>query len=145
MSILYDQLVINNIKLYYLLMFLIILIWIGQILWVSRDISRRTQSTFFQIICIVIATLWLPVLWWLIYLMIRPSQTLEQQLGYTGVMIGGLICLHCKSENLESANYCVFCGEALKTSCIQCEYEYCIDYRFCPKCGQANSQHNRNS
>lgn len=131
----YDRLLVDNIKIRYLLITFILIIWIGQILRVAKDISRRTEHTFFQIIAIIIATLWLPILWRLIYLIIRPGQILDQQKNYEPQYTDGPICLNCKSENLESSNYCVFCGDVLKISCQHCSYKYYREYLYCPKCG----------
>lgn len=132
-----DGLSAENIKLYYALIVAIIIVWIILILRVARDISRRTHNTFFQIFCILIITLGTPIVWWLLYLIIRPTHTLDQDDRYTSTYLQWPICLKCKSENLESSNYCVFCGDILKTWCEQCGYKYSREYLYCPKCGIA--------
>lgn len=140
MPTLYNRLFVENIKIRYALIVIILVIWIGQILWVAKDISTRTQSTFFQIICIVIATFGLPLIWWVIYLMIRPWQTLDQQMSYEAHYPVWPVCLTCKSENLESSNYCVFCGDILKITCPSCDYKYYREYLYCPKCGSPTQE-----
>lgn len=58
-------------------------------------------------------------------------------MNYEPQYMTGPVCLNCKSENLESSNYCVFCGDMLKVSCAHCDYKYYKEYLYCPKCGNA--------
>ena len=59
------------------------IVWISIIIWVTKDITNRTNSLFLQIFSILIVLLWTP-LSVVIYLLIRPSRTLfEKYYDYT--------------------------------------------------------------
>jgi len=54
------------------------ILWIALVVWVARDISNRTDSIVFQVICILLMILLTP-LGIVIYLMIRPRTTLFEK------------------------------------------------------------------
>ena len=54
------------------------ILWIALIVWVARDISNRTDSIFFQVMCILLIIIMTP-LGIGIYLMIRPGKTLFEK------------------------------------------------------------------
>jgi len=57
----------------------IALLWIAIILWVTKDITNRTNSLFFQIFSILLIIFLTPLFGLVIYLIIRPSRTLIEK------------------------------------------------------------------
>lgn len=46
-----------------------------------------------------------------------------------------MICWECKTINPDNANYCRFCGTALRISCPQCGEKIEKNDNYCPYCG----------
>lgn len=55
------------------------ILWIALILWVTKDITNRTNSMSFQIISISMLIFLTPVFGLPLYLLIRPSRTLMER------------------------------------------------------------------
>lgn len=49
-----------------------VFLWILSIIWVSRDIHARTQSTTLQLIAILMVTFLSPLIWLPLYITMRP-------------------------------------------------------------------------
>ena len=49
------------------------------VFWVTKDILHRTNSVLFQMLCIAMTAV-LPVVGFFLYLIIRPSQTIEERM-----------------------------------------------------------------
>ena len=46
-----------------------------------------------------------------------------------------MVCSSCQTKNLDDAQFCTKCGNALKRSCPSCSAENPLDARFCLRCG----------
>ncbi len=53
-------------------------IWFALILWVVKDIFNRTDNILFRISCILLVLVLTP-LWVFVYLLIRPSKTINEK------------------------------------------------------------------
>ncbi len=113
--------------------------WIWSIIWVAVDISRRSDSLLLQVISILIATFWWPVIWLMIYFLIRPPYYLYDKSWRRDVIINYSIeCVNCGELNPKDYNNCIRCWDKLKTKCKQCSKEFAKRYEYCPWCGGPN-------
>ena len=70
----------NSINLEFMIKFCVIyffVVWVALIIWVARDISTRSHSRLFQVICVMIMILFTP-LGILLYILIRPRKSINQ-------------------------------------------------------------------
>ncbi len=114
-------------------------IWIWSIIWVAIDISRRSDSFFVQIFSILVATFWWPIIWLMLYFLIRPPYYLYDKNWWREVIINYSIeCGECGELNPKEFDFCIKCGNKLKTTCKQCGKKYGYYYEYCPYCGAPN-------
>jgi len=118
------------------------LLWIALIIWVTRDSLNRSESLFFQILSIVLV-ISLNFFGVLIYLIIRPHQTLEQK--YLTLVDQETIdaeyedeiikCPRCESVSHKDFFFCPQCGHQLKIKCAKCHKPVQVNWKNCPFCG----------
>lgn len=122
-----------------ILLVIFVFAWIISIIWVLKDISARTDSSFLQLISVVFVTFLTPIFWLPLYLVIRPIYyKKDKMLWREAVMADVSFCLNCNSMNCSENEHCVNCGEPIKTSCKQCNSNYNSNYKYCPVCGAPN-------
>ena len=74
----YLALIWDTITLEFMLKFAVIyffVVWIALVIWVMRDISIKTHSRLYQILCVLIMILFTP-LGIFLYLLIRPRKSI---------------------------------------------------------------------
>lgn len=120
-----------------------IIIWIAIVIWVTKDITNRTNNIFYQIISIFVVVLLTP-LWIIIYLLIRPSRTLYEK-NYEewffeeddldeDTELEKLHCFSCNYEIKADYKFCPHCRTKLKNSCILCHKDLELEWDLCPYC-----------
>ncbi len=125
-------------KIIYGFYWLLALLWIWGILWVTKDITNRTDNIFLEILSILLVTFLGPI-WLLYYFIIRPTWYKRDRNWRREAIISTTIqCPNCWTFNDKENNYCVECWENLKTECKECKTKYSLDYNFCPNCGAPN-------
>jgi len=126
---------LNNIG--YILLWPLAFFWVWWILYVTRDISNRTENIIYEIFCILLAFLLWPI-GVLIYLVIRPYYNLNEKKILESLLVHTQECPNCEILNDTSAKYCIWCWEKLKTICKECKKEFYIQNEYCPHCGAPN-------
>lgn len=121
----------------YIVLLPVVLFWVWWILYVTRDISHRTENILYEIFSILLAFLLWPV-GLLLYLVIRPYHTIYEKKLLENLITKTQECPECWTINNESNKYCVWCGEKLKIECKECKKEYYNQYEYCPHCGAPN-------
>ena len=123
----------------------IAVLWIALILWVTKDITNRTNNILFQILCISLVIFLTPVFGLVVYLLVRPGRTLSDH--YYEEMETELFhsedpfsCSHCHSKVDMSFIYCPNCGEKNKAPCISCKKEIPGSWHCCAHCGTVQKQ-----
>jgi RNA polymerase subunit RPABC4/transcription elongation factor Spt4 len=117
----------------------VLVLWIGIIAWTYRDIRDRTRDTAFQIVAVLLVLVF-NVPGWIIYMILRPNETLAeaysrsleeeallQELEEQGicpscrryVSADFVICPHCRTRLKEP---CTNCGRALNFNWVACPY-----------------------
>ncbi len=115
--------------------------WIVVLYWVWLDSGDRTSSKPMRIAYVILTgVLLIPGL--IIYLLIRPSQTIEdiywadlerRYLKYETSELGD--CPKCGTQLYPGFTYCPNCRYKLKVKCPKCEVEMDKQYLYCPSCG----------
>lgn len=122
-----------------ILLILFVFFWIIAIIWTLKDISARTDSSFSQLVSVILVTFLTPVIWLPLYLAIRPVYyKKDKMLRRESIMADVSFCFNCGSMNGSENQHCVNCGEPTKTTCKQCNSNYNSSYKYCPVCGAPN-------
>lgn len=112
--------------------------WIYTLLWVAKDISRRTNHLGTQVVCVFVIVFLTPILWLPVYFLLRPIPRkdilLEQQEITELLHAQTVTCYSCGGANIHEHMFCVFCGEKLKQSCTNCKRRFAVGYLYCPYC-----------
>jgi uncharacterized Zn finger protein (UPF0148 family) len=115
--------------------------WIVVSSWIWIDADERTTSKWMRIFYLVIGIV--PVLGWIIYLIIRPPETIDEiywgdlerrYLKYEAKDLGD--CPKCGTQLYPGYVYCPNCGERIKRKCSSCGMYVDLEYKYCPYCGK---------
>jgi RNA polymerase subunit RPABC4/transcription elongation factor Spt4 len=117
-----------------------VVFWVSTVVWTFRDIRSRTQDFMSQILATVLAAVF-PIAGLLIYMILRPRQTLaeiyERQLEEESLlaeMTERQTCNNCHARIEMDFQVCPSCGQKLKRSCPKCERLLELRWAFCPYC-----------
>ncbi len=117
-----------------------VVFWLSTVMWTFRDIRARTQDSLSQIMATVLAAVF-PIAGLLIYMVLRPRQTLaeiyERQLEeelLLAEMTERQTCNNCHARVESDFQICPSCGQKLKRSCPKCERLLELRWMFCPYC-----------
>lgn len=124
-----------------LLVMALVIFWIVVLYWVWLDSGDRTSSIGARIGYVLLAVLlFIPGL--IIYILIRPPQTLEEiywadlerrYLKYETSELGD--CVRCGTQLYPGYTYCPNCRLLLKVKCPNCTVEMDKNCKYCPSCG----------
>ncbi len=130
-----------------ILLVVFVIFWIVVLDWVWLDAGERTGNKSARV-CYLLLVLLFNVFGWIIYLIIRPSQTIEQiywadlerrYLKYETAELGD--CPTCGTQLYPGYIYCPKCGLELKIKCSGCDMYIEKSNEYCPYCGEkANKQ-----
>jgi RNA polymerase subunit RPABC4/transcription elongation factor Spt4 len=116
-------------------------LWLALIIWTFRDIRRRTRDPLVRILAtLVVAVLFLPGI--LIYLILRPAQTIEDEYQ-TSLEEEALLqniediplCPGCNRQIERDWMICPSCHTRLKKKCTYCGKLMELPWNLCPYCG----------
>ena len=116
-------------------------LWLSLIVWTYRDVRRRARDPLSRILAIlVVAVLFLPGI--IIYLVLRPSQTLEDEYQHSleeEALLQSIeessLCPGCGRRIKDNWIICPNCHTKLKKSCHQCGKLMELPWNLCPYCG----------
>jgi hypothetical protein len=120
----------------------LILFWFVVLYWVWLDSGDRTSNKLVRGSYVLLVAV-LNVIGLIIYLIIRPSQTIEEiywadlerrYLKYETAELGD--CPRCGSQLFPGYTFCPNCGYKLKKKCSNCKVFVDKKNKFCPHCGQ---------
>lgn len=120
----------------------LLLFWIVVIGWAWGDAMERYESVGAAVL-IVILLLIFNIFGLLIYLIVRPRFTREEEywdnlerrfLRYEAQGLGD--CPRCGAEVQPSYVYCPDCGKALRVKCKSCDMYLERSWKVCPFCGE---------
>ena len=116
-------------------------LWLSLIIWTYRDIRRRARDPLVRILAVlVVAVLFLPGV--LVYLILRPQRTLEEEFQQTleeeallQSIEDNAVCPGCGRRIREDWVACPSCHTRLKKPCHQCGHLMELPWNLCPYCG----------
>jgi hypothetical protein len=119
----------------------LVALWLSLIFWTYRDIRARSRDQLLRILAIVVvALLFLPGI--VIYLILRPSHTLEEEYQQTleeEALLQSIedvaVCPGCGRKILDAWMVCPSCHTRLRKTCHQCRKLMELSWNLCPYCG----------
>jgi RNA polymerase subunit RPABC4/transcription elongation factor Spt4 len=116
-------------------------LWIALVIWTYRDIKSRARDPLVHILStLLVAVLNLPGV--LVYLILRPSRTLEEEYQHTleeENLLQALeelpLCPGCERRVKDDWQVCPNCHTKLKKECHHCHRLMELPWNVCPYCG----------
>ena len=119
----------------------LVALWLSLIFWTYRDCSMRSRDPVSRFLAVIIvALLFLPGA--VVYLILRPRQTLEDEYQHTleeEALLQSIedppVCPGCGRRIKEAWVVCPNCHTRLKKPCHQCRKLMELSWNLCPYCG----------
>ena len=116
-------------------------LWISMIYWTYRDIRSRARDRLVQVLStLLVAVLNIPGI--LVYLILRPNRTLEEEYQRTleeEALLQALedlpLCPGCERRVRDDWQVCPNCHTKLKKDCHSCGRLMELPWNLCPYCG----------
>ena len=113
----------------------------GIVIWTFRDIRARSRDFLAQILATLLVIV-LPVVGFVVYLMLRPRETLaeayERSLEQEALLQAieePEVCPGCGQRVKSDYLYCPACHTCLKKACPECGHPLHLRWSLCPYCG----------
>ena len=113
----------------------------GIVIWTFRDIRARSRDFLAQILATLLVIV-LPVVGFVVYLMLRPRETLaeayERSLEQEALLQAieePEVCPGCGQRVKSDYLYCPACHTRLKKACPECAHPLHLRWALCPYCG----------
>jgi len=119
----------------------LVALWVSLVVWTYRDIRSRARDPLVQTLsALLVAVLNLPGV--LVYLILRPPRTLEEEYQRTleeEALLQALedlpLCPGCERRVKEDWQVCPNCHTKLKKNCHACSKLMELPWNICPYCG----------
>ncbi|MCS6844734.1 MAG: zinc ribbon domain-containing protein [Caldilineales bacterium] len=119
--------------------------WLAMVIWTWRDIRARSRDIFAALLAIVLVAVF-PVLGLLLYLLLRPKETLaeayDRALEEEALLRSieeRLVCPNCQRPVDEQWRFCAYCHTQIKKECPACGRLLELGWTLCPYCGSPAS------
>jgi len=126
----------------------LLVFWFVVIGWSAIDASERFASKWHRLFAVLLIV-FMPLFGLLIYLTVRPRETLEEakwtdiERRYLKFETAGLYdCPSCGNEVYPNFIFCPHCGYELRIKCESCEVYLEPEWNTCPYCGKEQSRLN---
>ena len=119
----------------------LVALWVSLIIWTYRDIRSRTKDSLLRILAALLtAVLFLPGV--LVYLILRPPRTFEEEYQHTleeEALLQSIednpLCPGCSRRIQEGWTVCPSCQTKLRKTCQTCGRLMELPWNLCPYCG----------
>jgi RNA polymerase subunit RPABC4/transcription elongation factor Spt4 len=116
-------------------------LWLALIIWTWRDIRNRARDPLVHVLSVlVVAVLFIPGA--LVYLILRPPRTLEEEYQRTleeEALLTAIeeqaVCPGCERRIREDWQICPNCQTRLRKTCHNCGRLMELPWNICPYCG----------
>jgi len=113
----------------------------GLTIWTFRDIRSRSRDIFVQILAPVLVAV-VPIAGILVYLMLRPRETLSEQYvraleeeSLLSSIENQEFCPTCGRRVEDEMQFCPSCHSKLRNACGNCGRAVHLSWDMCPYCG----------
>jgi hypothetical protein len=113
----------------------------GMVIWTFRDIRARSRDILAQILATLLVLV-LPLIGLVVYLMLRPRETLEEAYEHSleqEALLQAIEepenCPGCGQRVKGNYLYCPACHTQLKRACPSCGSPLNLRWSLCPYCG----------
>lgn len=104
-------------------------LWLSLIFWTFRDIRSRSRDPLMRILAVIVsALLFLPGI--LVYLVLRPPHTLEEEYQHA-------LEEEALLQSIEEAALCPGCNHHVQTDWIACPNCHTVLKKTCTSCGKS--------
>jgi len=118
----------------------LVALWLGLVFWTYRDIRARTPDRLLRVLAaLMIALLNVPGV--IIYLILRPPRTLDEEYQHTleeEALLSEIeerpVCPGCGSRTQSNWQVCPSCHTRLRRPCSQCGKMMELPWKICPYC-----------
>ena len=118
-------------------------LWGGMVIWAFRDMRARSRDILAQILGTVLVAV-LPIVGFMVYLMLRPQETLadtyERSLEQEALLQAieePEVCPGCGQRVRGEYLFCPSCHTRLKRPCPSCNQAMHLRWALCPYCGMS--------
>ena len=116
-------------------------LWLALIIWAWRDIRARARDPLVHVLsALLVAVLFIPGA--LVYLILRPPRTLEEEYQRTleeEALLTSIeeqaVCPGCERRVREDWQICPNCQTRLRKPCLNCGRLMELPWNICPYCG----------
>ncbi|MBN1374108.1 zinc ribbon domain-containing protein [Candidatus Dojkabacteria bacterium] len=119
----------------------LIALWLVMLWWFWLDSVSRYSNSVIQLV-MGFLVVFVPVVGLLIYLIIRPRRTLQENYfsdlehKFLLAEVDSIsVCEKCGDVSTKNDKYCQVCGAQLKKKCEKCGKELSVRSAFCKNCG----------
>ena len=116
-------------------------LWLAIIVWTYQDIRSRSRDWLLIILAVALVT-FVPVLGLLMYLLMRPKQSLAEQYdraleeeALLQALEERVTCPKCHSRVEKDYVLCPTCYTPLRKPCPECSRLLALEWDVCPYCG----------
>jgi hypothetical protein len=120
---------------------LLALLWLAVIIWAYRDVRRRSRSGLAAVLTVLVVAL-LPIIGLVIYLLLRPRETLIEtydraleQEALLQQIEERPVCPTCSQPIQPNWFLCPSCHTHLRQPCPVCNSPLELHWDICPYCG----------
>lgn len=115
-------------------------LWLSLVIWTYRDVRRRARDPLARILAVVVAAvLFLPGV--VVYLILRPAQTLEEEYQHSleeeallSAIEEAAVCPGCGRRIKDNWQVCPNCHTKLRKACHNCGKLMDLPWNLCPYC-----------
>ncbi|MEA3334930.1 MAG: zinc ribbon domain-containing protein [Chloroflexota bacterium] len=119
--------------------------WLAMVIWAWRDIRSRSRDIFAAILAVVLVAVF-PIVGLLLYLLLRPKETLaeayDRALEEEALLRSieeQVVCPNCQRVVEDDWRFCAYCHTGIKKQCPTCGKLLELGWEMCPYCGNAAS------
>ena len=120
---------------------LLVAFWISLVIWTVRDMRSRSRDVLATILASLLVLLFGP-LGWLLYLLLRPRETLAdtyERMLEEETLLRGMeeqpVCPTCQHKTQPDWQICPYCATQLRQPCASCGKLLDLSWQICPYCG----------